>query len=243
MDTGAGASMMPKVGDEYLLFFQSLGILEPHTLHVLARLLQSFYDVPTKLDAHLDPVGASLQAAISRMCEADNPSEAPQHRWIRVFDRLGLFSDTDDHACRVINIGLSYAYRHQELNALTAANAIMLQDLRLSATPPAGALATKDGSSLLPMAGPADAVVPYDVCGLCCTGDETCPSCTDQRRRVRARGQEGAGPGGNGVWGDGVPLPGATQQVPPADEDGKPSFSGRLIGRQSGGRHAPGAGR
>lgn len=95
------------------------------------------------LEKHLAPVGASLHSAASRMVGSDNPRAPPQHRWIRVVDRLEFFGDSDDHASRLVNVGfsyayrlvnvgLSYAYRHQELQLVTSANAVRLKDLRLS---------------------------------------------------------------------------------------------------------------
>jgi len=61
-----------------------------------------------------------------------------------VHDRLGLFSDEDSHACRVINIGLSLTYRQEELEALSAGNALRLEQHRL-ASAPAGALDASAG--------------------------------------------------------------------------------------------------
>lgn len=45
------------------------------------------------------------------MVVSENPREPPSHRWIRVLDRLGFFSDGDKHAERIVNIGMSFAYR------------------------------------------------------------------------------------------------------------------------------------
>lgn len=123
---GAGCARS-KVADEYVRVFELLSIPDVQKVQVLARLLQSLYDVTTKLDGHLATTGGAIHVAVSRMCEADNPLAAPQHRWIRIFDRLGFFSDGDEHACRIVNIGLSYAYRHKEVNVLTAANALRLR--------------------------------------------------------------------------------------------------------------------
>lgn len=128
----AAAGAKAKVSHEYERFFQTLGVDDPAKVEALARLLQVFCKVASQLESHLAPVGASLHAAVSRMCEGDNPLAPPQHRWIRVIDRMGFFSDTDEHACRVVNIGLSNAYRHKELDALTAGNALRLGDLCLS---------------------------------------------------------------------------------------------------------------
>jgi len=144
MVESTGAADKVKVGAEYVRFFQSLGIDDEQKAVFLARLLQEFFMVAAKLDNHLSPTGATLHVAVSRMCEADNPTDAPQHRWIRVIDRLGFFGDEDDHASRVVNIGLSYAYRHKELNAVSEGNALRLQELRLSAvTDPVGNAASR----------------------------------------------------------------------------------------------------
>lgn len=129
-----GASGAPKVGPEYVRFFQSLGIGDRQKGFSLGRLLQDFFTVAAKLDGHLASYGATLHVAVSRMCEGDSPTDAPQHRWIRVLDRLNFFGDEDDHASRVINIGLSYAYRHKEVNVLPDANSLLLRELRPPAT-------------------------------------------------------------------------------------------------------------
>jgi len=111
-------------------FFRSLGIGDSAKVSFLARLLEGFHEVAMKLDEHLAPTGAILHAAISRMCEGDSPMDAPQHRWIRIVDRIGFFSDDDDHACRVINLGLSFAYRQKELDAAAKAIALRLERTR-----------------------------------------------------------------------------------------------------------------
>lgn len=134
----ADAGGRTKVKHDYVRFFAALGVADTGKLQTLARLLHAFYDVATKLDAHLDPIGASLHASVSRMCEADNPTAPPQHKWIRVVDRLGFFSDTDAHACRVVNVGLSYAYRHHALDIVTAANTVRLSQLHHVTASPAG---------------------------------------------------------------------------------------------------------
>lgn len=132
MDGGLAAGPA-KIGEEFMIFIQALGIDEQPKVLKLARLLRSFNDVAMQLDSHLAPVGASLHAAVSRMCESANPTAPPQYGWIRVVNRLGFFPDSDGHASRVINIGLSYAYRHMELNNLTTENALRLKDLHLTA--------------------------------------------------------------------------------------------------------------
>lgn len=96
----ADGSSASKVGDEYVSFFHTLGILDVHKVQHLARLLQTLYELVAKLDGHLAPTGSAIRVAVSRLCEAENPLSAPQHRWIRAFDRLGFFSDSDDHASR-----------------------------------------------------------------------------------------------------------------------------------------------
>ena len=118
--------------DEYTEFFKALGLTDVQKTSYLTRLLESFYDVGAKLDEHLGPTGAVLHAAVSRTCQGENPTDAPHHRWIRVHDRLGFFADQDDHGSRIINIGLAYAYRHKELDALSSANTLRLEQLRLA---------------------------------------------------------------------------------------------------------------
>lgn len=128
MDREAGRST--KVRAEYLRFFESLGVVDQGKVHTLGRLLHTFYEVAAQLDTHLASVGAALHSAISRMTETDNPSAPPRHRWIRVVDRLGFFPDQDQHASRIVNMGLAYAYRHKELDLVTAANALLLRNKR-----------------------------------------------------------------------------------------------------------------
>lgn len=156
----AAAGAKAKVSHEYERVFQTLGVDDPAKVQTLARLLQVFCEVASQLDSYLAPVGASLHAAVSRMCEGDNPLAPPQHRWIRVIDRLGFFRDTDEHTCRVVNIGLSNAYRHKELEALTAANALRLCDLRLSTSGGGGDGGTPLSQRCVP---PGGVVVPRPV--------------------------------------------------------------------------------
>lgn len=118
---------------KYKQFFATLGIGDSMKVHKLARLLQVLYETASQLDGHLVSVGAALHVAVSRMIEPDNPLAPSQLRWIRVIDRLNVFCDSDEHACRAVNIGMAYAYRHKELDALTAANAFRLSDVHLSA--------------------------------------------------------------------------------------------------------------
>eukprot|EP00168_Porphyra_purpurea_P009324 TRINITY_DN2264_c0_g1_i1.p1 TRINITY_DN2264_c0_g1~~TRINITY_DN2264_c0_g1_i1.p1 ORF type:complete len:563 (-),score=82.50 TRINITY_DN2264_c0_g1_i1:553-2241(-) len=120
------------VDKEYIDFFLSLSVSNNVKATFLARQLQAIYAAAVKLDEHLAPIGTALHCAISRMCPADSPLQAPQHRWIRVCDRAGFFFNEDAYSCQVINIGLAYAYRHKELEALAEANAVVLKQLRLS---------------------------------------------------------------------------------------------------------------
>lgn len=130
-----GSSGKPKVRSQYVRFFETLGVTDAGKLQVLSRHLQLVHDVASQLDSHLEAVGASLHVAVSRMCKSVNQLGPSQHRWIRVVDRLGFFNDTDVHASRIVNIGLSYAYRHKELDAIAATNTLLLADLRLAADP------------------------------------------------------------------------------------------------------------
>jgi len=131
---GSVDTAAPAARDEYLEFFRSLGLTNHTKVAFLGRQLQTFYEIATTLDEHLSPTGAALHTAISRMCLPDNPLHAPHHRWIRVHDRLGFFSDEDEHSSRIVNVGLAYAYRHKELDALADANTLQLERLRLKAT-------------------------------------------------------------------------------------------------------------
>lgn len=166
----APAPNAAKVGAQYARFFQTLGINDGPKVQTLARLLKRFYIVAKQLDNHLAPVGATLHSAVSRMVQSDNPRAPPQHRWIRVVDRLEFFGDADDHASRVVNVGLSYAYRHQEVQHLTATNALRLSNVLPGAgdsvhppidaaalpQPPAGGVVVSDrqrGSLLQPSPG------------------------------------------------------------------------------------------
>jgi len=122
--------------NEYVEFFDVLGITDAVKVSYLSTLLRLFYEAATKLDMHLAPHGASLHSAVSRIITSANPTEAPRHRWIRVVDRLGFFTDKDLHAQRVVNVGLSYAYRNLQLNALTEDNALLLQSRSTGRTAP-----------------------------------------------------------------------------------------------------------
>jgi len=114
----------------YVSFFENLGIADEKQTVFLSTLLRNVFEASSKLDSHLAPHGASLHSAVSRMQVSDNPREAPTHRWIRVVDRLGFFSDDNLHAERIINIGMAFAYRHLEVDALAKANAMMLRTAR-----------------------------------------------------------------------------------------------------------------
>jgi len=85
-----------------------------------------------RMDINLAPYGASLHCSISHMIVATNPEEVPTHQWTRVLRRLGIFADVDEHAERIINVGLSFAYRHLEMDALVGASAALLGKRRLS---------------------------------------------------------------------------------------------------------------
>jgi len=111
----------------FLKFFDHLGIDDDTQLVYLSTLLRSVFDETSKLDKHLAKYGATLHCAVSRMVVSKNPREAPSHRWIRVLDRLGFFTDGDKHAERIVNIGMSFAYRQLEVDALADANAVLLR--------------------------------------------------------------------------------------------------------------------
>jgi len=79
MDVGLG-DVPAEADEEYVHFFRSLGIVDKHKLGFLSRMLEAFYEMANKLDEHLAITGAVLHAAISRMCKADIPMDAPEHR-------------------------------------------------------------------------------------------------------------------------------------------------------------------
>jgi len=118
----------------YLKFYEHLGIMEPKKMTFLCSLLRNLYDAASKLDLHLAPYGASLHCAVSRMVVSANPQEAPTHRWIRVVDRLGFFTDADRHSERIVNLGLAFAYRHLEADALAEASALLMRKAQAVAT-------------------------------------------------------------------------------------------------------------
>lgn len=117
----------------YLQFFHHLGIMDDQKTGFLASLLRNVFDACSKLDMHLAPHGAAVHAAVSRMVVPTNPRDAPSYRWIRVVDRVGYFSDADSHAVRLVNMGLSYAYRFLEADAVAASNATLLDQTQQAA--------------------------------------------------------------------------------------------------------------
>jgi len=112
--------------EEYMQFVRSLGIGDSTKVAFLAPLLEAFHEVAMKLDEHLARPGTIWRPAISRKCEGDNHTDAPQHRWIRI----GFFSDNDKHASRMINLGRSFAYRQKELDTADKAIALRLERTR-----------------------------------------------------------------------------------------------------------------
>jgi len=114
---------------DYIQFFVDLGIEDDHKDVFLAGLLRNYHIAAAKLDKHLAGYSAAVHAAVSRLAPATGAHDAPEHLWIRVHDRLGFFHDEDRHAQRVVNVGMAFAYRHLEMNALAATNAQVLVDL------------------------------------------------------------------------------------------------------------------
>jgi len=114
---------------DYIQFFAELGIEDKQKDVFLAGLLRNYHVAAAKLDKHLVGYSAAVHAAVSRLSPAASVDDAPEHLWIRVHDRLGFFHDADRHAQRVVNVGMAFAYRHLELNAIAAANAQVLMDL------------------------------------------------------------------------------------------------------------------
>lgn len=136
----------PKISPQYVRFFEILGFTDAVKVQTLAHYLHTFYEMATHLDAHLLPVGASLPARVGCVIEPEDPRAAPQHRWIRVFDRLGFFTNNCAHAARVVSVGMSFAYRHNELNLLTAASTLRLGELDRS-VPSIGAIAATSAAA------------------------------------------------------------------------------------------------
>lgn len=115
-------------------FFEVLGITNASNVAYLSTLWRILYEAAIKLDAHLAPHAASLHSAVSRNYSSGSPNEPPRYRWIRVVDGLGFFSDKDNNAERIFNIGLSFPYRHLGLIAIGEDNAVLLRH-RPSAAP------------------------------------------------------------------------------------------------------------
>ena len=128
----AGMDPIRNATDRHLFveFFEHLGIEDDANLGFMSSLLRTAFDAVSKLDLHLAPYGAAVHCAVSRMAVPNNPREAPSHRWIRVVDRLGFFADGDDHAERIVNVGLAYAYQQLELDALARASATLRQQMQ-----------------------------------------------------------------------------------------------------------------
>ena len=143
----------------YISFFENLGIADDKATAFLATLLRNVFEASSKLDAHLAPHGACLHSAVSRMQVSENPREAPTHRWIRLVDRIGLFSDNDAHAVRIINLALSFAWRHVELDAIAKANALILGEMQRTVDVAGGtnkeAVLPRGGVDLTPVGGGA----------------------------------------------------------------------------------------
>jgi len=153
-DAAAGLSTADRL--MYQQFFEHLGISDTKQLSFLAKTLHTAYEAMFKLDVNLAPYGASLHCAVSRMIVPTNPEEAPTHRWIRVLDRLGFFADGDEHAERIVNVGLSFAYRHLEVDALVGANMALLEKRRASTGVGSGidaGLECGQGEAALPAGG------------------------------------------------------------------------------------------
>jgi len=118
-------SAAAKEPEEYALFLESLGITDKPKVSFLASLLRDVYETSAKLDLHLEPHGASFHSAISRLLTTDNPHDVPSLCWIRVVDRMGFFTDGDEQAKRIVNVGLAFAYRHKQLDTLAASGVLM----------------------------------------------------------------------------------------------------------------------
>jgi len=129
---------------DFIQFFADLGVTDRPNAPFLAGLLRDFRDAAARLDKHLAGYSACVHAAVSRLAPAASPSASPEHLWKRVHDRLGFFHDRDAHAQRLVNMGLSFAYRHLELDALAVANAHLLQDRRLKPDVAATVVLTDD---------------------------------------------------------------------------------------------------
>lgn len=256
-----------KVGIQYGRFFQTLGINDGAKVQTLARLLKRFYVVAKQLDNHLAPVGATVHSAVSRMVQSDNPRAPPQHRWIRIVDRLEFFGDADDHASRVVNVGLSYAYRHQEVHDLTATNAVRLSNVRpdadngvhppiadaaLAQPPPGGVIVADRRPGAVPLQSPggqAGGVGAGRTPGVDpppATNDDASLSVPLGGVVVRRHG-DGLGDGGTDApnvagAGQAQQAAGAPGAAPPADMDALLQDGGIVIARRSSGPEDAGDG-
>jgi len=113
---------------DYIQLFVELEIDDKHKDVFLAGLLRNYHAAAAKLDEHLACYSAAVHAAESRFAHAASVDDAPDQLRIRVHDQLLSFQDADRHAQRVVNVGVAFAYRHLELNAMAAANAQVLLD-------------------------------------------------------------------------------------------------------------------
>lgn len=128
-DVDGAADMEKDVVRDYIQFFVDLGINDEQKGVFLAGLLRSYHLAAAKLDKHLVGYSAAVHAAVSRLAPATSVHDTPEHLWSRVHDRIGFFHDEDRHAQRIVNVGMAFAYRHLELNALASANAQVIHDL------------------------------------------------------------------------------------------------------------------
>jgi len=109
-------------------FFADLGIPDLQKRVFLGGLLRTFRDAAAKLDMHLGGYSSAVHAAVSRLSSPPNPRKSPEHLWRRVHDRLGFFHDENQHAQRLVNVGMSWAYWHLEMNAICLASAQLLTE-------------------------------------------------------------------------------------------------------------------
>lgn len=131
---GAGAKKVDVVDvREYTQFFRGLGMGDAKKVAFLAGMLRDFRNTAARLDSHLVGYSFSVRAAVSRLHSPTSPQAPPEHIRIRVHDSLGFFSDDDVHANRTINIGMSFASRHLEMDAIATSTEKVLHDVRLRA--------------------------------------------------------------------------------------------------------------
>jgi len=147
---------VPPEDRDYVQFIADLGIPDLQQRVFLAGLLRTFRDAAMKLDTQLEGYCSAVHAAVSRLSSSPNPREAPEHLWIRVRDRLGFFHDENRHAQRMVNVGLSFAYRHLEMNAISLANAQLLREVDRSTGGTANGHGRVDAGSLFPLNGVGD---------------------------------------------------------------------------------------